>query len=50
MARPPASIYGKVHCTTLIRFSKKEEQALLNRYARSFFFRVVGEKPKGAGW
>ncbi len=47
MAKPPASIYGKVHCTTVIRFSKKEEQSMLEDYRRTFLFRAVNENPNG---
>jgi hypothetical protein len=52
MAKPPHAIYGKVHCTTMIKFSKKEEEAMLGEYQRSFIFRAIGQKPNKniGGW
>lgn len=50
MVEPPKSIYGKVHCTTVIQFSKKEEQSMLNEYKRTFLFRAVNDRPGKSFW
>ena len=50
MVEPPKSIYGKVHCTTVIQFSKKEEQSMLNEYKRTFLFKAVNDRPGKSIW
>lgn len=49
MAKPPKSIYGKVHCTTLIKFSKREEDSMMKEYQRTFLARAAKDSHK-SGW
>ncbi|MFH0817827.1 MAG: hypothetical protein V1909_04290 [Candidatus Micrarchaeota archaeon] len=47
MAKSPSSIYGKVNCTTVIKFSKKEEHAMFPEQNKTFLFRAANDKPSG---
>lgn len=49
MVKKPNPIFGKVHCATVIRFSKKEEEAIKGEYQRNFFIRAIGTRDKAFG-
>ena len=49
MVEPPKVLFGKVHCRTVIRFSKKEEQSMGGEYGRLFLARL-NKNSENLGW
>ncbi|MFH1448319.1 MAG: hypothetical protein ABIG39_05640 [Candidatus Micrarchaeota archaeon] len=47
MAESPQSLFGRVHCTTLLEFSDMEEIELLREYDRTSSVGKANQQPSG---
>jgi hypothetical protein len=46
MAVPTSVVFGKVHCATIIRLTKKEEGVLLKEHKGASYFRAAKNKER----